>query len=36
MSNTNTPACVGVPERVPLDDIESPGGAAPPTTDQES
>jgi hypothetical protein len=36
MKKKKVPACVGVPESVPLDDIERPGGEAPATIDHVS
>ena len=36
MKNEKAPACVGVPDSVPLDDIERPGGEPPPRIDHTS
>ena len=36
MKKKKVPACVGVPDSVPLDDIERPGGEPPPTIDHTS
>ena len=36
MKNEKAPACVGVPDSVPLDDIDRPGGEPPPRIDHTS